>query len=160
MVSLARLSYSIDTMSNDSLVVPCASCGALNRVPNARLSDVPVCADCGERLLHRGPVAVDAKRFERMTRHSDLPVLVDFWAPWCGPCRSMAPEFEAAAAQLEGRVLLIKLDTEAQPGPAQENNIQSIPTMILFGRDGHVLARQSGAMSAAQILQWVDGALR
>lgn len=139
---------------NDSLILPCASCGTLNRVPRSRLSDVPVCSDCRAHLLTGHPVELGAATFEKFTSKGDLPVLVDFWAPWCGPCRTMAPHFEAAAKELETRAMLAKVDTEQHPQLAQRFGIQGIPTIILF-RGGREVARQSGALVKDQIVQWV-----
>ena len=139
---------------NDSLVLPCTACGTLNRVPRARLADVPVCSDCRAHLLPGQPVDLDAASFERLTTRSDLPVVVDFWASWCGPCRQMAPHFHAAAEELRTRALFGKVDTERHPQLAQRFGISGIPTLIVF-RHGQELARQSGALSQAQIVGWV-----
>ncbi|MDA0372609.1 MAG: thioredoxin TrxC [Planctomycetota bacterium] len=139
---------------SDSLIVPCSSCGTLNRVPRARLGDVPVCSSCRAHLLDREPHDVDAKNFAALVGKSDLPVVVDFWAAWCGPCQMMAPQFAAAARHLVGEAILVKVDTEAQQGIAAQHGIRSIPTMIVFRR-GQELARTSGASSADQIAAWV-----
>lgn len=134
-------------------LVACPHCNTLNRVPMSRLAESPNCGKCAGALFVGHPLALDAVGFHAHAERADLPLLVDFWAPWCGPCLAMAPQFEAAAAQLEPAMRLAKLDTEAQPALGGRFGIRSIPTLVLF-RQGRELARQAGAMGAADIVRW------
>lgn len=141
-------------MSN-GLHVACARCGAVNRVDSTRLGQGPTCGKCKAPLLPPEPLELDDAGLRRQLEKSDLPFLVDFWAPWCGPCKMMAPAFDQAAGQLSPRVRLAKVNTEAEPAAGQQFGIQSIPTMVLFV-GGREKARVSGAMNAAQIGSWVQ----
>jgi thioredoxin 2 len=142
----------------EALTITCPSDGALNRVPAGRLGQQPKSGKCGQPLFQARPVALTAANFDRHAARSYLPLLVDFWAEWCGPCRMMAPAFEEAAKSLEPRLRLGKLDTEAEPAIAARYGIQGIPTLILI-RKGREIARRSGAMPASAIVQWAEGAL-
>jgi len=137
----------------DAILAVCPKCLALNRVLPGRLDSGPVCGKCRTLLLSPHPVVLTAANFDVFTAKSGLPVLVDFWAPWCAPCRSMAPAFEQAAAMLHPRVILAKCDTQEEQGIASRFGIQSIPTLVLF-QGGREKARASGARSAADIVAW------
>lgn len=136
------------------LMVVCPSCGSLNRVPQERLGDKAKCGKCHAEILPDHPVNLAAARFNTYIQKNELPVLVDFWAPWCGPCRSMAPQFEQAGRALRGRVLFAKVNTEEEQSLGARFQIRSIPSMVLF-KNGKEHARVSGAMSAADIQRWL-----
>lgn len=145
-------------MRPENLVV-CTKCGAINRLPTTRNGNEAKCGRCGTRLFSGHPEDVDAAQFDRQVGRSGLPVLVDVWAPWCGPCRMMAPAYEAAARELEPQVRLIKLNSDKEQALAARLGIRGIPTMILF-LHGQEIARTSGAMIASQIVSWVRGHVR
>lgn len=142
--------------------VICPQCGTVNRLVEEKLDThwrEARCPSCRSPLFPGQPVGVDAAGLAKYVERSDVPLLVDFWAPWCGPCRMMAPAFQEAASMLEPRVRLLKLDTEAHPDAGARWGIRSIPTLVLLDR-GREIARQSGALSAPQILRWVGEHVR
>lgn len=139
---------------SDNLHVVCPHCDAVNRLPAARLDERPTCGQCRQPLFTGQPLELTASNFDRHVGRGDLPVVVDFWAPWCAPCRSMAPAFARAARELEPAVRLAKVDTESHQQLAARFNIRSIPTLAIF-RNGREIARQSGAVDAATLERWV-----
>jgi thioredoxin 2 len=142
----------------DSVHIVCPHCQSINRVPAAKLDDQPNCGRCQRPLFTGEPIELNSATFARQAQRSDIPLLVDFWAPWCGPCKMMAPQFQQAARLLEPKVRLAKVNTEAEPQLAAQFGIRSIPTLVLF-RGGRDIARQAGAMGAQDIVRWVSAQL-
>lgn len=140
---------------SDNLHVVCPHCAAVNRIPAAKLNQTPACGQCKEALFTGEPVELTASNFDRHIERSDLPVVIDFWAPWCGPCQQMAPNFHQAAIDLEPYARLTKVNTEDEQQLAARFNIRSIPTLAIF-RDGREIARQSGALDLSSLKRWIQ----
>jgi len=140
---------------SESLHIVCPGCLAINRIAQTRLNDNPKCGKCHQILFSAHPVELTTANFQQHINRNDISVLVDFWAPWCGPCKAMAPAFEQAAAQLEPNVRLAKVNTENEQALGAKYGIRSIPTLALF-KGGQEIARQAGAMGANDIVNWTQ----
>ncbi|MGE5158423.1 MAG: thioredoxin TrxC [Gemmatimonas sp.] len=138
--------------------IVCGHCGQINRLPAERPATAARCGSCHQALFEGHPIEVDEQAFGRHVANSDIPVLVDVWAPWCGPCRAMAPMFERAASELEPEVRVLKLNADEAPGVSSQLRISGIPTLLLM-RGGREISRQSGAMDARSIVAWTKAGL-
>lgn len=141
-------------MSEAAIHIVCPHCDAVNRIPADKPAQAAKCGRCHRAIFEGKPVDVDNGRLEKHVKDNGIPVVVDFWAPWCGPCRMMAPAYARVAAQLEPKVRLLKVDTQANPAAAETYNIQAIPTLMLF-RGGRTVDRVSGALDEGSLRQWI-----
>ena len=140
------------------MILVCPSCGAKNRVPEEKLHAQPSCGQCQQLLLPLAPIELNEENFSQFIAHSDLPVLIDLWAEWCGPCKMMAPHFAQVAAQ-NAQVIFAKIDTEKSPRLSSAFNVRSIPTLVLMNKT-HEIARISGALRSTELQQWLDQQLK
>lgn len=136
------------------MIIMCPHCGGLNRIPDEKLNQAPTCGKCKQTLLTGKPIEMNGTQLQRAIQKTDQPIVVDFWAPWCGPCKMFAPTFAQAAAQLEPRAKFVKINTEVEQQAGAQYNIRSIPTLAIF-KNGQEVARQSGAMDLGSFTQWV-----
>lgn len=136
------------------MIISCPECGGLNRVADEKITQNPTCGKCHAPLFQGSPIEMTGEQFSRAMEKTDLPMVVDFWAPWCGPCKMFAPTFSQAAKQLEPHVRLVKINTEIEQRIAAQYNIRSIPTLAIF-KNGKEINRISGAMNLTQFIQWV-----
>ena len=143
---------------SDSFHIVCPHCSAVNRMVSTRLNEKPKCGKCHQALFSAHPVELTSSNFQQHLSRNDIPMLVDFWAPWCGPCKMMTPAFEQAAVQLEPKIRLAKVNTETEQTIGAQYIIRSIPTLIIF-QNGRELIRQAGAMDAVNIVQWAQAHL-
>lgn len=137
----------------------CLSCAQTNRLPEDKIGPQAKCGTCGDRLFPNKPVEVDSATLAKAVRLDEMPLVVDFWAPWCGPCRQMGPQFSKAAGRLQGMVRLVKLNTQDHPKAGQKHQIRGIPTLVAFAK-GREQGRQSGAMQSMQIESFAASVLR
>jgi thioredoxin 2 len=142
-------------MSSEVRHIACVHCRSLNRVPVQRLGEDPVCGACRQPLLKGQPLELREADFERYVARTELPVIVDFWAPWCGPCRVMGPAFEEAAQRLKGRAIFVKVNSDENPRVAAQFGIRSIPTLVRLDR-GREKTRQTGALAVGQIVAFAS----
>ncbi len=140
---------------SDKKHIVCPHCSAVNRIPASRLADKPICGKCKQPLFTGHPIELTDQNFAKFIAKSDVPVVVDFWAEWCGPCKMMAPAFAEASVQLEPNIILAKLNTEVAQQTAAQFGIRSIPNIIIF-KNGKEVLRQAGALNTQQIVQWAQ----